>query len=69
MLASDWEDGTLGHAVTRFAEDADEQLARIAGEIRSGTYEPGQLMPVELPRPVCGMLGGSWRLRPGDSKP
>jgi CRISP-associated protein Cas1 len=51
VLATDREDGTLGRGVARFAEDTDEQLARIAGEIRAGTYEPGQLVPVELPRP------------------
>jgi CRISP-associated protein Cas1 len=51
VLASDQEDGVLGHGVARFAEDADESLARIADELRSGTYEPGQLAPVRLPRP------------------
>jgi len=51
VLASDQEDGVLGQGVAQFAEDADEHLARIAGELRSGTYKPGQLMPVKLPRP------------------
>ena len=51
VLASDQEDGVRGHGVARFAEDADESLARIADELRSGTYEPGQLAPVRLPRP------------------
>lgn len=51
VLASDKEDGTLGAGVARFAEDADEHLARICEEIRSGTYQPGQLTPVGLPRP------------------
>lgn len=51
MLASDREDGVLGQGVARFAEDADERLARIAADLRSGTYEPGQLTPVGLPRP------------------
>jgi CRISPR-associated protein Cas1 len=51
VLASDEEDGVLGQGVTRFAEDADEYLARMAADLRSGTYEPGQLIPVKLPRP------------------
>src|SRR5580658_5166563 len=50
-LASYREDGVLGQGVARFAEDADERLARIAADLRSGTYEPGQLTPVGLPRP------------------
>lgn len=49
VLSSDQEDGILGYGVARFAEEADENLARIASEIGSGTYEPGQLTPVELP--------------------
>lgn len=52
VLAGDREDGVLGRGVARFAEDADEHLARIAAELRSGTYEPGQLTPMELPRPA-----------------
>ena len=51
VLASDMEDGVLGQGVARFAEDADDHLARIAADLRSGTYEPGQLTPVKLPRP------------------
>ncbi len=51
VLASDRDDGALGPGVARFAEDADEHLACIADELRSGKYQPGQLMPVELPRP------------------
>jgi CRISPR-associated protein Cas1 len=51
LLASDREDGVLGPGVARFAEDADENLARIAAELGSATYEPGRLTPVELPRP------------------
>jgi len=51
VLASDREDGVLGQGVTRFAEDADEHLAQMAADLRSGSYEPGQLIPVRLPRP------------------
>jgi CRISP-associated protein Cas1 len=51
VLASDREDGVLGQGVARFAEDADEHLARIAADLCAGTYKPGQLTPVGLPRP------------------
>ena len=51
VLSSDREDGALGHGVARFAEDADEHLACLADELRSGKYQPGRLVPVELTRP------------------
>ena len=51
LLASDRDDGVLGAGVTRFAEDAEEYLARIAAELLSGSYEPGRLTPVTIPRP------------------
>jgi hypothetical protein len=54
VLASDEEDGVLGQGVTRFAEDADEYLGRMAADLRSGTYEPGQLIPVNCPARTAG---------------
>jgi CRISP-associated protein Cas1 len=51
VLASDREDGVLGPGVTRFAEDAEQHLADIAARLESGSYEPGRLTPVDLPRP------------------
>jgi retron-type reverse transcriptase len=51
VLASDRDDGVLGAGVARFAQDADEYLARIAADLESGSYEPGQLTPVAIPRP------------------
>ena len=37
--------------VARFAEDAEQNLAQMAAELAAGTYRPGQLAPVSLPRP------------------
>lgn len=51
VLASDREDGVLGPGVTRFADDADEHLAIISAALRDGSYQPGLLTPVGLPRP------------------
>ena len=51
VLAGDREDGILGPGVARFADDADQHLAEIAGQLGSGTYQPGLLTPVALPRP------------------
>lgn len=51
VLASDREDGMLGAGVARFALDAEDKLAEIIAQLRSGTYTPGRLTPVALPRP------------------
>ncbi len=50
VLASDREDGVLGAGVTRFAEDADERLATLSASLLDGSYRPGLLTPVSLPR-------------------
>lgn len=50
VLASDLDDGVLGQGVARFAEDAELHLADIAAGLESGSYEPGRLTPVDLPR-------------------
>ena len=51
VLASDREDGVLGAGVARFERDADQHLAEIAEQLGTGTYQPGLLTPVTLPRP------------------
>jgi CRISP-associated protein Cas1 len=51
VLASDRDDGVLGPGVTRFAQDADQHLAEIAAQLQAGSYQPGRLAPVALPRP------------------
>jgi CRISPR-associated protein Cas1 len=51
ILASDLDDGVLGVGVSHFAEDADELLSEMATQLLSGSYEPGRLTPVSLPRP------------------
>jgi retron-type reverse transcriptase len=51
VLASDLEDGTLGSGVSRFAENTDQALIEIAGQLLSGDYKPGWLTPVGIPRP------------------
>ncbi len=51
VLASDLEDGTLGAGVSRFAENADQALIEIAGQLLGGGYKPGWLTPVGVPRP------------------
>jgi retron-type reverse transcriptase len=51
VLASDLDDGVLGAGVSRFAENADQNLAEIATRLLARNYEPGQLTPVSLPRP------------------
>lgn len=51
VLASDLDDGVLGAGVSRFREDAEENLAQIAADLRAGGYEPGPLTPAGIPRP------------------
>jgi len=51
VLASDLDDGALGTGVSRFNEDAEENLARLAADLAAGAYEPGLLTPVGIPRP------------------
>jgi retron-type reverse transcriptase len=46
-----WRDFCFGPGMARFAQDADHYLAEIARQLESGTYEPGRLTPVALPRP------------------
>ncbi len=41
----------LGAGVSRFRDDADQNLVEISEQLRSGEYEPGLLTPVALPRP------------------
>ncbi len=51
VLASDLDDGTLGAGVSRFSQDAEHNLAEISAQLSSGTYRPGLLTPVGIPRP------------------
>jgi len=51
VLAGDRDDGVLGPGVARFARDAEQFLAEIAAQLTAGTYQPGPLTPVALPRP------------------
>jgi CRISPR-associated protein Cas1 len=51
VLASDLGDGILGTGVSHFAGDAEKNLADIGSRLMTGTYEPGWLTPVSLPRP------------------
>lgn len=51
VLASDLDDGALGTGVAHFAQDTERNLAEIAAQLQSGTYKPGWLTPVALPRP------------------
>lgn len=50
VLANDREDGGLGAGVARFAEDAEARLQGIAAELAAGTFAPGLLTRVDLPR-------------------
>jgi CRISPR-associated protein Cas1 len=50
MLAADRQDGALGPGITRFARDAEQNLAEIAVQLSTGVYRPGRLTPVRLPR-------------------
>ena len=51
VLVSDWDHGVVGLGVTRFACDAEQHLSEIAAQLTAGTYQPGRLAPVALPRP------------------
>lgn len=51
VLAGDLEDGVMGAGVARFAQDAEANLAEMAAQLTSGSYRPGWLTPVALPRP------------------
>jgi CRISPR-associated protein Cas1 len=51
VLASDLHDGVLGTGVAHFREDAERHLAEIAAQVGDGTYLPGRLTPVSMPRP------------------
>lgn len=37
--------------MSRFKEDAEENLAKLAADLQAGAYEPGPLTPVGIPRP------------------
>ena len=50
VLAGDRDDGMLGPGVTRFAQDAEQNLAEMAAQLPAGDYRPGRLAPVSLPR-------------------
>ena len=50
VLAGDSEDGVLGAGVTSFAQAAGDHLAEISAQLISGSYVPGRLTPVALPR-------------------
>ena len=51
VLAADRDDGVLAPGVARFAPDAGEHLAELAAQLATGSYQPGRLTPVALPRP------------------
>jgi retron-type reverse transcriptase len=51
VLASDRDDEVPGAGVARFAQDAEDHLAEIGAQLESGSYAPGRLTPVALPRP------------------
>jgi CRISPR-associated protein Cas1 len=51
VLASDRDDEVPGAGVARFAQDAEDHLAEIGAQLQSGSYAPGRLTPVALPRP------------------
>ena len=51
LLAADRDDGILAPGVSRFARDAGQHLAELAAQLATGTYQPGRLTPVALPRP------------------
>jgi CRISPR-associated protein Cas1 len=57
VLANDRDDGVLAPGVMRFATDAQQHLEEIAAQLGSGSYQPGKLAPVALPKP-----GGQTRL-------
>lgn len=48
VLGNDAEDGSLSWGVSRFAENAEENLAALAEDLGRGTFEPGVLMAVEI---------------------
>jgi CRISP-associated protein Cas1 len=50
VLAGDRDDGVLGPGVARFAQDAEQNLTAMAEQLSAGTYRPGHLTPVSLPR-------------------
>jgi CRISPR-associated protein Cas1 len=51
VLASDLHDGALGTGAAHFAQNTEAHLAEIATQLAAGTYRPGWLTPVALPRP------------------
>lgn len=50
VLANDAEDGELTKAIQRFAGDADARLDRLADELRSGEFCPGDLLELQIPK-------------------
>jgi hypothetical protein len=50
VLAGDRNDGMLGSEVAWFARDAEQNLAEMAAQLSAGSYRPGRLAPVSLPR-------------------
>ena len=43
VLSNDSDDGVLGAGVSRFADDAEDNLGKLADRVLAGTYRPGRL--------------------------
>jgi len=54
LLADDEADGDLAAGTRRFADDAPTQIAAMAAELAAGTYRPGPLNWVQIPKPAGG---------------
>jgi CRISPR-associated protein Cas1 len=50
VLANDRADDMLSAGVRRFEESADERLAQLSEQLHAGTYQPGTLRVVEIPK-------------------
>jgi CRISP-associated protein Cas1 len=51
LLADDRSDGALAAGVSRFADNADDELAALTQQLSSGDYRPQPLSAVALPKP------------------
>ena len=64
VLAGDREDGVLGPAVQRFADEADERITRLVTDLTWGAYRPSHLTEIALPgggRPAAAARAGRAR--------
>jgi hypothetical protein len=59
VLSNDSDDGVLGAGVSRFADDAEDNLGKLADRVLAGTYRPGRLTRLTVRGSGANCRGGT----------